>query len=73
MKITGGMRVKADRDKESPYVAMLAAQDVANRFFFIDSEINLIIIIQVGITALHVKLRATGGTKIRALELRFIK
>nr|CAD2167132.1 unnamed protein product [Meloidogyne enterolobii] len=31
VKITGGMRVKADRDKESPYVAMLAAQDVANR------------------------------------------
>uniref|UniRef100_A0A914MM38 Small ribosomal subunit protein uS11 n=1 Tax=Meloidogyne incognita TaxID=6306 RepID=A0A914MM38_MELIC len=53
VKITGGMRVKADRDE-----AMIAAQDVAERCK------------QVGITALHVKLRATGGTKIRALELR---
>ena len=27
-KITGGMKVKADRDESSPYAAMLAAQDV---------------------------------------------
>ena len=27
----GGMKVKADRDKSSPYAAMLAAQDVAQR------------------------------------------
>lgn len=31
VKITGGMRVKADRDEASPYAAMLAAQDVAER------------------------------------------
>ena len=47
---TGGMKVKADRDESSPYAAMLAAQDVATRCR------------EVGITALHVKLRATGGT-----------
>jgi small subunit ribosomal protein S14e len=48
-KITGGMKVKADRDEASPYAAMLAAQDVAERCK------------QVGVTALHIKLRATGG------------
>lgn len=47
---TGGMKVKADRDESSPYAAMLAAQDVATRCR------------EVGITALHIKLRATGGT-----------
>src|ERR1700749_2519811 len=44
------MKVKADRDESSPYAAMLAAQDVAVRCK------------EVGITALHIKLRATGGT-----------
>jgi ribosomal protein S11 len=39
------MKVKADRDEASPYAAMLAAQDVAERCK------------QVGVTALHVKLR----------------
>ena len=50
MEKLGGMKVKADRDESSPYAAMLAAQDVATRCR------------EVGITALHVKLRATGGT-----------
>ena len=45
----GGMKVKADRDESSPYAAMLAAQDVAVRCK------------ELGITALHIKLRATGG------------
>ena len=31
VRITGGMKVKADRDEASPYAAMLAAQDVAAR------------------------------------------
>lgn len=31
VKVTGGMKVKADRDEASPYAAMLAAQDVAER------------------------------------------
>lgn len=50
-RITGGMKVKADRDEASPYAAMLAAQDVAERCK------------AVGVTALHIKLRATGGTR----------
>lgn len=29
VRITGGMKVKADRDESSPYAAMLAAQDVS--------------------------------------------
>ncbi len=44
------MKVKADRDESSPYAAMLAAQDVAARCK------------EVGVNALHIKLRATGGT-----------
>ena len=31
VRVTGGMKVKADRDEASPYAAMLAAQDVATR------------------------------------------
>lgn len=50
-RVTGGMKVKADRDEASPYAAMLAAQDVAVRCK------------EVGITALHIKLRATGGNR----------
>ena len=52
-RVTGGMKVKADRDESSPYAAMLAAQDVAARCK------------QLGITALHIKLRATGGTSTK--------
>ncbi|VDO95566.1 unnamed protein product [Heligmosomoides polygyrus] len=53
VRVTGGMKVKADRDESSPYAAMLAAQDVADRCK------------QLGINALHIKLRATGGTKTK--------
>ncbi|GMN43283.1 hypothetical protein TIFTF001_012486 [Ficus carica] len=53
VRITGGMKVKADRDESSPYAAMLAAQDVAQRCK------------ELGITALHIKLRATGGNKTK--------
>jgi ribosomal protein S11 len=31
VRITGGMKVKKDSDESSPYAAMLAAQDVAER------------------------------------------
>ncbi|WP_369335288.1 30S ribosomal protein S11, partial [Natrialba sp. PRR66] len=44
-RVTGGMKVKADRDESSPYAAMLAAQDVSERLK------------QLGINALHIKLR----------------
>lgn len=46
------MKVKADRDESSPYAAMLAAQDVAARCK------------ELGINALHIKIRATGGMLI---------
>ncbi|KAF8201062.1 40S ribosomal protein S14 [Mycena galopus ATCC 62051] len=49
-RVTGGMKVKADRDESSPYAAMLAAQDVATRCK------------EAGINSLHIKIRATGGT-----------
>ncbi|CEO98514.1 40S ribosomal protein S14 [Plasmodiophora brassicae] len=53
IRITGGMKVKADRDEASPYAAMLAAQDVAAKCK------------ERGITALHIKLRATGGNRTK--------
>jgi small subunit ribosomal protein S14e len=46
---TGGMEVKADRDESSPYAAMMAAQKVAERLR------------ELGVGAIHIKLRATGG------------
>jgi small subunit ribosomal protein S14e len=52
-RVTGGMKVKADRDEASPYAAMLAAQDVAEK------------IKTLGITALYIKLRATGGNRTK--------
>merc|ERR1711953_72008 len=52
-RVTGGMKVKADRDEASPYAAMLAAQDVAEK------------IKTLGITALHIKMRATGGSRTK--------
>ncbi len=47
------MKVKADRDESSPYAAMLAAQDVAEKCK------------QRGITAVHIKLRAVGGNRTK--------
>merc|ERR1711959_113462 len=51
VRVTGGMKVKADRDESSPYAAMLAAQDVAVRCK------------ELGIGALHIKIRGTGGQR----------
>ena len=50
VRVNGGMKVKADRDESSPYAAMMAAQDVVARCR------------ELGVNALHIKLRATGGT-----------
>lgn len=50
VRVNGGMKVRSDRDESSPYAAMIAAQDVNARCK------------QLGINALHVRLRATGGT-----------
>ena len=52
-KVTGGMKVKADRDEASPYAAMLAAQDVAQKCK------------DLGIGGLHIKMRATGGNRTK--------
>jgi hypothetical protein len=56
-RVTGGMKVKADRDESSPYAAMLAAQDVATRCK------------ELGINALHIKIRATGGKSTLARRM----
>jgi len=53
IRITGGMKVKADRDESSPYAAMLAAQDVAVKCK------------ERGITAVHIRIRATGGNRTK--------
>ena len=50
---TGGMEVKADRDESSPYAAMTAAQKVSERLK------------ELGVTAVHIKLRATGGSRTK--------
>nr|KJB46426.1 hypothetical protein B456_007G368100 [Gossypium raimondii] len=61
VRITGGMNVKADRDESSPYAAMLAAQDVSQRC----NCFHVCYPLELGITALHIKLRATGGNKTK--------
>ena len=53
VRVTGGMKVKADRDESSPYAAMLAAQDVAIKCK------------ELGIGGLHIKMRATGGNRTK--------
>ena len=52
-RVTGGMKVKADREENSPYAAMLAAQDVYARLK------------QLGVNAIHIKLRGKGGADTR--------
>ena len=52
-RVTGGMKVKADREESSPYAAMMAAQDVYTRLK------------QLGVTAVHIKLRGKGGANTR--------
>ncbi|MEM0164784.1 MAG: 30S ribosomal protein S11 [Saccharolobus sp.] len=48
-RASGGMVVKADREKPSPYAAMLAANKAASNA------------LEKGIMALHIKVRAPGG------------
>jgi ribosomal protein S11 len=52
-RVTGGMKVKKDSDEASPHAALLAARDVAQKCK------------ELGITALHIKLRAPGGNKTK--------
>ncbi len=53
VRITGGMKVKSDREESSPYAAMLASQDVYNRLKVL------------GINAIHIKVRGRGGIDTR--------
>ena len=53
-RVTGGMKVKADREEASPYAAMLAALDVVKRC----QELK--------ITSLHIRLRGRGGHNPKA-------
>lgn len=52
-RVTGGMKVKGDRDESSPSAAMLPAQDVTARCR------------EVGITALRITIRATSRTSTK--------
>lgn len=54
-KVSGGMKVKSKKDEGSPYAAIQAAQDAANRA------------IQCGITACNIKIRGKGGIRRRSL------
>ena len=45
--------MKADRDEASPYAAMLAAMDAAGKAK------------ELGVTAVHIKMRATGGNRTK--------
>ena len=48
-RISGGMKVRQDREESSPYAAMLAAADVAKALKL------------VGCNAIHIKVRGRGG------------
>jgi small subunit ribosomal protein S14e len=52
-RVSGGMKVKADREESSPYAAMMAAADVFARLKLI------------GINAIHIKVRGKGGIDSR--------
>merc|ERR1712160_131231 len=54
-RISGGMKVKADREESSPYAAMLAAVDVCKALK------------DDGINAVHIKLRGRGGHSSRSI------
>ncbi len=53
-KCTGGMVVRQDKDQSSPYAAMEAAKKAVE-----DAK-------EKGVTKLHVKVRAPGGSKSRS-------
>ncbi|MCE4617438.1 MAG: 30S ribosomal protein S11 [Desulfurococcales archaeon] len=48
-RVSGGMVVKADREKPSPYAAMIAAGKAAQQAM------------EKGVTAIHIKVRGVGG------------
>jgi small subunit ribosomal protein S14e len=52
-RVTGGMKVKSDREESSPYAAMMAAQDVYARLKLL------------GVNGVHFKVRGRGGIDTR--------
>jgi len=48
-RVSGGMKVKSDREESSPYAAMLASLDIVK------------LLKAVGINAIHIKLKGQGG------------
>lgn len=52
-RVSGGMKVKADREESSPYAAMMAAADVFARLKLI------------GVNAIHIRVRGKGGIDSR--------
>lgn len=54
-KFSGGMKVKSKKDEGSPYAAIQAAQDAADKA------------LKCGITVCNIKIRARGGIKRRNL------
>ena len=62
------MKVKADRDESSPYAAMVNLQQISIIRFLSQANTHKLAAQdvavrckEVGITALHIKIRATGG------------
>lgn len=55
-KISGGMKVKSKKDEGSPYAAIQAAQEAADKAM------------KCGITACNIKVRARGGIRRRNLS-----
>lgn len=61
------MKVKADRDESSPYAAMCVSATICisfkttNKIFRLAAQDVAARCKELGITALHVKIRATGG------------
>ena len=53
-KYSGGMVVKSDREKSSPYAAMKAADKVAEE------------VMDKGFTGVHIKVRAPGGSESKS-------
>eukprot|EP00997_Jenningsia_sp_PLL12_P008784 NODE_5612_length_563_cov_110.612840_g4880_i0.p1 GENE.NODE_5612_length_563_cov_110.612840_g4880_i0~~NODE_5612_length_563_cov_110.612840_g4880_i0.p1 ORF type:complete len:159 (-),score=18.63 NODE_5612_length_563_cov_110.612840_g4880_i0:29-505(-) len=53
-RISGGMKVRQDREESSPYAAMLAAADVAKALKL------------VGVNAIHIKMRGRGGVHTKS-------
>uniref|UniRef100_A0ABD2W1C3 40S ribosomal protein S14 n=1 Tax=Trichogramma kaykai TaxID=54128 RepID=A0ABD2W1C3_9HYME len=66
VRVTGGMKVKADRDEASPYAAMKFScnDNITYKIFQFFQDVAEKCK-PLGITSLHIKLRATGGNRTK--------